>query len=117
MPNVSTLIESADSASGYNFFNTEFAQNARSKLTTYEKEKYDKMGQYMYKNFDMINSEDNTKPEDLTPMDEALIYVEEALNSGLHVSELEKDEIVLLQDEYGKEWYKRWLFEESDLKK
>ena len=52
-----------------------------------------------------------TKP----PMEDRLAYITDGLRSGLHPTHLEPDEIITLEDAYGKEWYKKWDYTEADL--
>ena len=49
-------------------------------------------------------------------MKDLTIKVVESLKSGLHPSMLEEDEIKVLEEVYGKEWYKKWNYEKEDLK-
>ena len=112
--NISTIVEDTNKTSSYNFFETDFAKNAKANLTTEQREHYEKIGNYMYKD-DLFDSSDPQSGQFRTPVDDALVYIEEGLNSGLNPSNLDKDEIILLESEYGKEWYKRWKYQESDL--
>jgi hypothetical protein len=43
-------------------------------------------------------------------MEEALAYVVQGLDSGLHPKYITEDEDALLQAAYGEEWFKKWNY-------
>jgi hypothetical protein len=74
---------------------------------------YKLIGEQLYGSIDFESSTvlNNMPP----PMLEALAYIKSGLDSGLHPRDLEKDEIVLLKEAYGDEWYKKWEYTDADL--
>lgn len=95
-------------------FDNPMINSAREALTPEQKKRYETIGKEMYGNIDFEKSKilNNLPP----PMQEALMYIEEGLKSGLHPNDIEEDERALLEEAYGKEWYKRYGYEESDCK-
>ena len=82
-------------------------------MTDAQKIQYERMAKEMFKNVDFENAKilNQTKP----PMEDRLAYITDGLRSGLHPTHLEPDEIITLEDAYGKEWYKKWHYTEADL--
>tara|TARA_B100000073_G_scaffold122272_1_gene99563 strand:- start:1242 stop:1556 length:315 start_codon:yes stop_codon:yes gene_type:complete len=74
---------------------------------------FDKLSKEMFGNVDFKNAKilNQLKP----PMEDRLAYITDGLRSGIHPTHLEKDEIITLEEAYGKEWYKKWNFTEEDL--
>lgn len=98
-------------------WNNEMVNNALKSMSPEELEKYKKIGESMYKDIDYETSKvidkNNTLPPFLT---DAVNYISELLKSGLHPSMLEKEEINVLEEVYGKKWYLKWNYTENDLK-
>ncbi len=90
-----------------------FAKLALNAMTAEQKENYREIGENMYSN---VNFEDskilNTEPE---PMAESIAYISTALKSGLHVDFLNEEEIAVLKDVYGEEWYTRFGYTREDI--
>ena len=93
---------------------------ARQNMSPEELEKYKKLGESMYADIDFPTSKvinnneiDNNLPEHMV---DAVIYLQEAIKSGLHPSMLEENDVKLLEEAYGKEWYKQFGYIEEDLK-
>ena len=80
-----------------------------NQLSPDEKKQYQEMGEQIYS----CMNEDGTMKD---PLDEALEYIRHGLNSGLHPRCLEKNELQVLQEKLGKEWYKKWNWTEEDMK-
>jgi len=97
----------------YDLFDNPMVRSALESMTPEQVESYKRIGKEMYGTIDFEKSEvlSNLPP----PMAEALLYIEEGLKSGLHPTDLSKDEIALLVESYGKEWYKKWNWSEQDL--
>ena len=97
----------------YDLFDNPMVRSALESMTPEQVESYKRIGKEMYGTIDFEKSEvlSNLPP----PMAEALLYIEEGLKSGLHPVDLSKDEIALLVESYGKEWYKKWNWSEQDL--
>ena len=75
---------------------------------------FDKLSKEMFGNVDFKNAKilNQLKP----PMEDRLAYICDGLRSGIHPTHLEADEIISLEEAYGKEWYKKWDYTEEDLK-
>ena len=71
-----------------------------------EREAYERFGEKFHSSFD-VNS---GNPVDLSNicMEEALSYVVQGLQSGLHPKYITEDEDALLQAAYGEQWYEKW---------
>lgn len=74
-----------------------------------EREAYERFGEKFHSSFD-VNS---GNPVDLSNicMEEALSYVVQGLQSGLHPKYITEDEDALLQAAYGETWWKKWGYE------
>ena len=87
-------------------FDNPMVRAAMAALSEEDKKKYKIIGDHLY---GRINFEDgqslNNMPQ---PMAEAVAYIEMCMRSGLHPSMLEENEKALLEENYGKEWYKKW---------
>ena len=89
-------------------FNNPLVNNALREMTPEQIKEYKKFGESIY---GKINFEDskiiNSMPP---PMAESVAYIEEGIKSGLLAEDLSEDEVVLLQQAYGEEWYLRYGF-------
>jgi hypothetical protein len=94
-------------------FDNSMVRNILKQMTPEQVQEYKEIGKQLYGNIDFEKSEvlANLPP----PMAEALAYIKEGIKSGLLPHDLEKDEIVLLKEAYGKEWYKKFGFSEADV--
>lgn len=94
-------------------FDNPMVRAAEASMTEEQKAAYRAVGEQMYGNVDFETSQvlNNMPP----PMEEAVAYICSGLNSGLHPSDLESNDIALLTDAYGSEWYKRWDYKKEDL--
>lgn len=89
-------------------WNNPMVNNALKAMSKEDLEKYKKIGEQLYGN---INFEDSTVVNQLiSPVEEAIAYVEEGIKSGLLPEDLEENEVILLHKTYGEEWYKRYGF-------
>ena len=94
-------------------FDNPYYKNAFNALSQEDKEKYRKMGQYMYGKIDFEQNKIlDIKPP---PQKESLKYIETSFKSGLLPKDLNEDEIEFMKNTYGKEWYKKYDFLEEDL--
>lgn len=94
-------------------FNNPMVNNALKAMTPKQIEEYKNIGNYMYGN---INFEDNKLINKLdAPMEESVAYVEEGIKAGLLPEDLTEDEVALLTNAYGKEWFLRYGFKEEDV--
>ena len=98
----------------HDLFDNPMVRSAMNSMSVEELEKYKALGESMYGDVDFEQSEvlSSLPP----PMAEALAYIVEGLKSGLHPTDLDDDEKALLEESYGKEWYKRFHYTEADLK-
>jgi hypothetical protein len=96
-------------------WNNEMVNSALKSMSPSDLEHYKKLGESLYKDLNFETSNIETK-DNLPPfLSDALAYIVESLKSGLHPSMLEEDEIKVLEEVYGKEWYKKWNYEKEDL--
>ena len=99
--------------SDMDLFDNPMTRSALAAMSDDEKRRYRDIGMEMYghMNFEDAKVLNNVPP----PMEEALAYIQEQLKSGLHPSALDDGEKSFLADALGKEWYKKWGYEEGDL--
>lgn len=90
----------------YDLFDNPMINAARKALSEEDKKRYETIGKEMYNTIDFETSKvlNNMPP----PMQEAVLYVEEGLKSGLLPKDLEDDEKVLMKEAYGEKWYVRF---------
>lgn len=93
-------------------FNDPIYKSAIASLTDEQKEKYKKIGEEMYNSISYETGKFN--PED--EMKEAAAYISSQLDSGIHPSFLESNEKKVMEEIYGKEWYKKWGYDKKNLK-
>lgn len=94
-------------------WNNPMVNNALKAMSKEDLEKYKKVGEQLYGN---VNFEDSTVVNKLiTPVDEAVAYIEEGLKSGLMPDDLDENEVILLQKTYGEEWYKKYGFSREEV--
>jgi hypothetical protein len=48
-------------------------------------------------------------------MVESVLQLSVQLRSGLHPSDLEEQDIKLLETSFGEKWYEKWGYEKADL--
>lgn len=94
-------------------WNNPMVNNALKAMSKEDLEKYKKVGEQLYGN---VNFEDSTVVNQLmTPADEAIAYIEEGLKSGLLPQDLDENEVILLHQTYGEEWYKKYGFSREEV--
>jgi len=94
-------------------WNNPMVNNAMRNMSQEDLENFKKIGEQMYGN---INFTDGTiKNKVPPPMEEAVAYVEEGIKSGILPEDLEEDEVHLLEDAYGKEWYLRYGWKRDEV--
>ena len=96
-----------------NLFNNPMVESALKSMSVEELQRYKEIGERMYGTIDFEDSQilNNVPP----PMYEAGAYISEQLKSGLHPSMMDDDEKRLMEELFGKEWYKKWGYVEGDL--
>lgn len=94
-------------------FDNPMVKAAMEALSEEDKQKYKMIGEHLY---GRINFEDEQVLNNMPPcMAEAIAYIETTLQAGLHPSMLDVNERLLLEDNYGIEWYKNWGYVKEDL--
>jgi hypothetical protein len=96
-------------------WNNEMVNSALKSMSPADLEHYKKLGESLYKDLNFETSNIESK-ENLPPfLADSLAYIVESIKSGLHPSMLNEDEKKVLQEVYGKEWYKKWNYTADDL--
>lgn len=93
-------------------FNNPMVEAARKNLSQEDIERYKHLGEQFYNNIDFVNGktdQDNIPDQ----WNDCLVYIEEALKSGLKPSDLEADEITFVQNIHGNDWYDKWIKNKS----
>ena len=94
-------------------FNNPMVNNALKDMTPEQLEEYKRFGENLYGN---INFSDNKIINNLPPpLEESVAYIEEGLKSGLMPGDLTEDEVAVLTQAYGEEWYLRYDFVKEDV--
>ena len=95
-------------------WNNPMVEKAKKSLSEDDLKHYKEIGESMYKDVDFETSSING--QNIPPfISNSLNYIVNGINSGLHISMLDKDEVNLLENIYGKEWYKKFDFVKEDL--
>jgi hypothetical protein len=100
-------------------FNNPMINAAIKALSIEDKEKYKKIGDDLYGTInyvDIVNEGQKQISENI-PDDsiEAVLYITSQIRSGLHPVDMEVDEINLMINAYGDEWYTKWNYTKEDL--
>lgn len=82
-------------------------------LTDAEKREFKKLGKELYGTGNFSGSEMIDVDED--PPEEVAAFVTRQLEDGIHPSFLGEGEVMILEQNYGKEWYLKWGYVEGDL--
>lgn len=96
-------------------WNNSMIQSALNSMSHEELEHYKKIGESMFGeiNFETETVTDkNNVPLFLT---DAAAYICESLKSGLHPSMMNENEKCVMENVFGKEWYKKYDYVEEDL--
>lgn len=78
-------------------------------LPAEEKQKMKEAGEQIYS----CMNEDGTMKD---PLDEAMVYIRHGLDSGLHPRDLEKNELQVVIEKIGENWYENWGWTQEDMK-
>lgn len=94
-------------------FRNNFVKNALKSLTPEQLEHYQQIGEGMYDTVDFTKGEilNNIDP----PTEEKLAYIITGLKSGLLPQDLEQEEIELMIEHYGQDWFKHFGIKTEDL--
>ena len=96
-----------------NLFSNPMVNNAIKALSKEQLANYRKIGEEIYGN---VNFEDSKILNNMpAPMEEAVAYIEEGIKSGLLPNDLDENEIILLTNAYGDEWYLRYGFKKEEV--
>jgi hypothetical protein len=83
-------------------------KRAFDSLPEEDKKKYRDIGKYMYENFDY---EKNTYIDNNVKQIKSKVKdIELAVSSGLLVEDLSKEELDLMSNELGSDWYKKYYY-------
>ena len=94
-------------------FNNNTLTNALNALSENDKKRYKELGEEMFGSIDFEDGNVlNTYPP---PVRESILDIEQQIKDGLHPSDMEEPEKKLLEEIYGKEWYKKGGFAKEDL--
>jgi hypothetical protein len=87
--------------------------NALKAMTPEQLAGYKKIGEQLYGSINYVDSKIINNMS--TPMEEAVAYVEEGIKSGLLPQDLDENEVILLTNTYGEEWYLRYGFKKENV--
>ena len=94
-------------------FDNAMIRQAIKDMSPEQLEKYQKMGNSMYKTIDFAKNQvlNNIDP----PTEEKLAYINSGLKSGLSPLDLERAELEVLSEVYGERWFERYGYTENDI--
>ena len=90
-------------------FNNPMVLAAQSAMSTQDKQKFQKLGESMFKGINFETAE--IEP----PIEESIAYIESSIRAGLHISALEDNEKAILADVHGEEWYLKYNYVKEDI--
>lgn len=94
-------------------FNNPIINKALESMSGEQIEQYKKIGEELYGTIDF---EDNHVLNNMPPpMKDAVIYIEESIKSGQHISTLEDNEKQLLKEAHGEDWYLNFGYTKEDV--
>lgn len=93
-------------------FNNPAVSNTIKSLKPEEYNKYKNIGKELYEKIDYNNTQILTNPNIEINSPE---YIIEGIKSGLHPSFLSQNEKNILTQKYGKEWYKKYNYNITDI--
>jgi hypothetical protein len=97
-------------------WNNNMVKNAINALSQEDKERYKKIGEYLYKDVNFNTSELNDSNKNTPPyLSDATAYILESIKSGLHPSMLNENEKMILNEVLGNHWYTKYGYVEADL--
>lgn len=104
---------SSDNTSTNSLWDNNMVNAARKAMSKEELLRYEKIGESIFKDINFETSSISNNEDPL--LSDAVAYITEGLKSGLHPSMLDSNEINVLENFYGKEWYKSWGYKKEDL--
>lgn len=100
------------SSSSCGIFDNPQFKEAFASLSVEEQEKYKAIGEELYGTTDFVT---RGTSDDKQVTAERIAWVENQLRSGIHPSDMEKGEIMIMEDAHGEEWYTKWGYAKEDL--
>lgn len=94
-------------------FSSPFLQEAINALSEEDKERYQKMGNYMLSKMEKNLSGTKSEP----PTAEVLVYIENGLKSGLHPKDLLQKELQVMFEQRGDKWFEEYGYTEDEVPK
>ena len=108
-----TQDEKKEEISQGDLFDNPMVRSALKAMSPEERQRYKEIGEQMYGTVNFVDSKIiNEMP---VPMAEAVAHITHGLRSGLDVSDMDMNEIALMVEGYGKDWYKDFGFEIDEL--
>ena len=86
-------------------FNNPMVEQAKKALTKEQKEEYRRIGEQMYNSIDFETGQSLTAED---PLIEHVAHITEQIKSGLHWKYLEENETKVMEEFYGKDWFKQF---------
>jgi hypothetical protein len=93
--------------------NPEIYNMIKDSLTPEQIKMYKEYGENMYNTVDFNTSDILNNEGD--PLSESVAYISEGIKSGLHPSFLDEDEIKVMVEWSGEEWYKKFGYDTLEL--
>lgn len=103
----------AQSSASNNLFNNPQFKAAFESLSPEDQKKYKDIGKELYDTIDFVKA--GTQEQDDSDEKEKIAYVVNQLRSGIHPSDMEPGEKLIMEDAYGSEWYTTWGYVKEDL--
>jgi hypothetical protein len=99
-------ILSLEERDSYSLFTDPNLKALYDQLPEEEKNEYKRSGEYMYsKDYENTNNDLESR------LLEAAAYINEGMKSGLRPSQLDEDEVKVMREIFGSEWYKKYYFD------
>lgn len=113
MSKKTTTLKSVSSSTGGDLFNNPAITNALKNMSPEQLEQYQAIGEQLYSNVDIVKGEilSNKDP----PTEEKLSYIISGLKSGLLPSDMSEDEIMLMIEYYGDDWFEKFGINKNDI--
>lgn len=95
-------------------YDNPFVNSAKKAMTQEQIEEYKKVGEYMYNSIDYKEISLGSKVQ-VAGDDDLLFYATEAIKSGMDPKDLSHQELQLLLNSYGIEWFRQFGFEDNEI--
>ena len=90
-------------------FDNPMVRSAYKAMTPEQRDSYKAKGEDLYGNFDFENETIENSLRD------ASVEISEQLKAGMHPSFLDENEKTIMEEVFGKEWFKKWGYKKEDL--